>query len=497
MDPTVEHVLERSRRVYEDVEPVEGETNTKDILVKAMDGLREQHKILSALFETYPLLEYAGTFWLRHADQGMTSFVLADHPWILNDKSKVFTIWRNLNSIEGGLLFHVLGDLGLSDLEHQTPDRSPANMVQIAAYLDLRNLLNGMLGVFSDANYYHQALTAAACEGNEALVRAFILNERASRAPGPLTALIAASSTRHVATVEFLLEFLKRPQHVSYQICTTISTIGACLSSTEAMLYAVYRICREQNDTWFDYEMIKIIVASTRSHRDNLDNRVLESLDEMNLAVEEVFKLKGWSPIMIASIHGNELTIPLLMSQTNKTLEGLAPVECALFIAGVFGHEKFVRELLHRAPATLPRRRALYLAVLLGLEPIIDVLVTEALPEQIVRIPNRDGPETVAGKVAGSGIVSTMKLLVSKGFDLFIVDAKGKTPLHHAVESRHDGMVKYLLQIIPLEAIGVKDADGLTALDFASKNGLSHLTRLWDEPPFQDQGASRKRKFSS
>jgi ankyrin repeat protein len=118
------------------------------------------------------------------------------------------------------------------------------------------------------------------------------------------------------------------------------------------------------------------------------------------------------------------------------------------------------------------------LAIRIGNETIVDILIDGISPLRLALIPVRGGVKSVMGEVALVGNERLMFKLASSGFNRCIQDGEGKTLLHTAVESNHEAVVRYLLQNMSAEEVNIRYADGNQAVDVALAAGFENMSTL-------------------
>lgn len=440
----------------------------------AVEKMILRSKTFGAFRDTYPFLHYAGNYWLQHADLGMEHFALSAFPWMLNENSSVFSSWRALNSIEGGLVLQMLGDLGIDRLENQIFSQKAPDIVMISAHLGLSKLLFKVLEVLPDREHKHRALAAAACTGMAEIVAALVSDKDALSAPGPFGALMMAAPSSHVSVVSLLLEAVKRAEGGAndgrFTDCSMVATIGACLSPKEDMIKAVYEICGNQNPQ-YGVDMVKVAARMAANIRDPIQDGLREVIDDL----DRLCASKGWSPLMVASLRGNEHAVPILLKDEP---DAVIQVQFALSIAAVLGHQSFAKALIQHASTSLSRARALGLAIAKEDEDMVELLIDGDSPLRLALLAGEGRVKTIVGVTAAVGNVPIMKRLVLRGFNLRIQDDARNTALHHAVENGREDMIQYLLEKTSAEDFRIQNADGETPLDIAKARGFHGIVMI-------------------
>lgn len=437
--------------------------------------MRVRSKTFEAFRDTFPFLSYAGNYWLKHADLGMEHFALSEFPWMLNENSSVFSSWRALNSIEGGLVLQMLGDLGIHRLENQMTSQKAPDVVMISAHLGLSKLLFKVLEVLPDREHKHGALAAAACTGMAGIVSALVSDKDALSAPGPFRALVMAAPSSHVSVVPLLLKAVKRAERGAndghFADCSIVATIGACLSPKEDMITAVYEICGNQNSHQYNVDVVKTVARMAANTENPIKDGLIEVIDDLDRLCES----KGWSPLMVASLRGNEHAVPIL---SNDNPDAVIQFQFALSIAAVLGHKSFAKALIQQASYSLSRAKALALAIYTGDEDMVELLIDGESPLRLAQLAVEGRVKTIVGTAAAEGNVPIMKRLVSRGFNLRIQDDAGKTALHHAVENGREEMIQYLLEKMQTEDIKLQNADRETPLDIAKAQDFHGIVMI-------------------
>ncbi len=371
--------------------------------------------------------------------------------------------------MESGYLFHVLGDLGILNLERQNHGTAP-NLIQVVAHLGLHKLLSQLLKLLPSRRNKHLALTAAACQGFVDIVRTLLSDPETLEAPGPLEAILHASSSKHIPVVKSILKAMKGPAHPSFDICTEFATIGACLAPSVEMISTVYDACGCQNGELLQYDYIKVMISVGNFPFGHLDDQVREHLDGIDAAMERVNNFQGWSPLMIASICGNEKAVAMLIDPESDMLT----MEAALTISAILGHHGFVVEMLRTIPKRITGEIAVLMAIMTDREAIVEALVSTISPHKWAFIP------TTVSEVARARKVSIMKTLVNNGLQLSTQDNNGKTALHYAAENGCKDMLNYVIHHMTADEIELRDADENTALDYAIKYGSDDLLSVFE-----------------
>jgi hypothetical protein len=459
-------------------EPTLPEEERKEGFVElwtVIQKMEVRSKRAAALRDTYPFLHYAGNYWLRHADLGIDHFILAAFPWMLDQSSSVFGSWRALNSMEGGLVLQMLGDLGMERLETQAIGQKAPDIVMISAHLGLYRLLFKVLEALPNREHKHRALTAAACAGMDEIVAALASDEDALSAPGPVSALMMATPSSHVSVVSLLLKAVKRAEHDGtislFTTCSTRATIGACLSPKEDMIKAVYEICGNQNAHQYDIEMVRVAMRMATNARDRITNNSGGLIDDLELVCEG----EGWSPLMVTSILGNEHAVPILLRDEP---DAVIQIQSALSIAAVLGHQEFAKALIQHTSTSFSRVRALALAIAKGDEDMVELLIDGESALRLALLTSNDRVNIIVGVAAAMGSVPVMKRLVSRGFSLRIQDDTENTALHRAVENGCVDMTQYLIEKTSAEDLGIQNAAGETPLDIAKAQGFHDIEML-------------------
>lgn len=459
-----------------------------------IEKMRVRSKTFEAFRDVYPFLNYAGNYWLQHADLGMENFAPSAFPWMLNENSRVFGSWRALNSIEGGLVLGMLGDLGIHRLQEQLRGQEAPGIVSISAHLGLSRLLFKVLEILPDRKHKHCALAAAACAGMTEIVAALIVDKDAMSPPGPFGALLMAAPSSHVSTVSLLLNAVKRTgggaDNSHFTDCSIVATIGACLSPKEDMIEGVYKICGNQNSQQYDVHMVKVAARMAIYTQNPIGDGVVDVIDDL----DQLCANQRWSPLMIASLRGNEHSVPILSADE---ADAVIQIQIALSIAAVLSHHNFARTLIQHASTPFSRAKALLLAIRKGDEDMVELLIHGDSPLRLTLLVNEGKVETIVGTVAAQGNVTIMKRLISRGFNLRVQDDTGKTALHHAVENGREDMVQYLLEKMSAEDVGIQNAESETPLDIAearSFHGIAMIIRIALENAL---GRRKKRKLEA
>ncbi|KAL9607639.1 MAG: hypothetical protein Q9167_007462 [Letrouitia subvulpina] len=281
-------------------------------LLDAIQRIVAKNNYFSSIRDTYCFLEYAGSFWLQHVDKGMEHFSLSYFPWILDAKSGIFSMWRNLNGFKAGLVLHALGELALQRLEKQNKE---PGIIHIAAHLGLENLLSHVLELVSEVKHKQEALAAAASEGIDNVVRTLLLDTRVITPPGVFSALVFASATSHISVVKMILTAAKEClDGENFNDIAVVANIGACLSPKEDMMTAVRRICGDSFSE-FNYDMVKHVVSLSENYHVDTNSPSVKDLESLNnLMVTETCGLQGWSTLMISALSGNEKVVPIIFA---------------------------------------------------------------------------------------------------------------------------------------------------------------------------------------
>ncbi|KAG7290327.1 hypothetical protein NEMBOFW57_000327 [Staphylotrichum longicolle] len=185
----------------------------------------------------------------------------------------------------------------------------------------------------------------------------------------------------------------------------------------------------------------------------------------------------GFTPLHIAALHGYTPVVWLLLEKradpTKQDSTGCTPLHCA-----AAGDHVDVSELLlasQRGGTRLARvvdnemRTALHAAASGGSQAMVRVLLDGgALP--IIDVRDYEGytPLHLAVKKQYLDVVSC---LVKGRANVNMVDDRGRTVLHSAMDDGNMGIIKALLAAENVDPT-IKDAKGLTAWDVAKRRGL-------------------------
>ncbi|MCJ1372256.1 hypothetical protein MMC20_003479 [Loxospora ochrophaea] len=188
---------------------------------------------------------------------------------------------------------------------------------------------------------------------------------------------------------------------------------------------------------------------------------------------------ESWLKMYFESLP--DLRFPLEFLFPTKILSAsITPLQSA----SLFGLTSLVKKLLknsliHQMKQTLSlnksrdeRNIALYLAVLLGHEPIVKLLLKNGVNIEA----KATARYTALHMAAAEGHESMIQLLLEKGANIGAKDKNGYTALHLAARRGHESVIQILLE--KGAAINAKDRFGNTALHEAAAEGDESVIQL-------------------